>query len=295
MTPNSWRRSGRWGDRLHEITRSASDSFGGRSRGVDRRVLIAQGWAHWGNATGNRDALADAYEYYVHALKSIGRNGRDRVWVNVFPKRRVYYANMTYGAAMSTAFALSRSGSDDVYAIAPGGGTLVEGRRMAVGNAVQGTAAGTFQQQESRKPVGGLDRTVRARIPGTSRGPQNGCLACEERPGKVRLHQRRRSNQLHVSANFATGARERRSRNATSAHAALRRASRRVCGRPFRSRHPRRSQAVPEEPWPDAGRHPRAAYLRRACRTRNRCMQVIRARSCPEPSRYPRPAVSPGS
>ena len=117
----------RWGDRLHEITRSASDSFGGRSKGVDRRVLIAQGWAHWGNATGNRDALKDAYRYYVHALKSIGRNGRDRIWVNVFPKRRVYYANMTYGAAMSTAFALSRSGVDDVYSIAPGGGTLVEG------------------------------------------------------------------------------------------------------------------------------------------------------------------------
>lgn len=116
-----------WGDRLHEVTRDAGDSFGGRSRGVDRRVLIAQGWAHWGNATGNRKALADAYRYHVHALRSIGRNGRDRVWVNVFPKRRVYYANMTYGAAMSTAFALSRSGADDVYAMAPGGGTLVEG------------------------------------------------------------------------------------------------------------------------------------------------------------------------
>ncbi len=116
-----------WGDRLYKSTRGASDTFGGRSKGVDRRVLIAQGWAHWGNATGNRKALADAYRYYVQALKSIGRNGRDRVWVNIFPNRRTYYANMTYGAALSTAFALSRSGGDDVYKIAPGGGTLVEG------------------------------------------------------------------------------------------------------------------------------------------------------------------------
>ena len=117
----------RWGDRLYEITRNGDDTFGGRAKGVDRRVLIAQGWAHWGNVTGNREALKDAYSYYVHAMETIGRNGEDRVWVNVFPERRAYYANMTYGAAMSTAFALSRSGADDVYTIAPGGGSLVEG------------------------------------------------------------------------------------------------------------------------------------------------------------------------
>lgn len=34
---------------------------------------------------------------------------------------------MTYGSAMVTAYALSRSGASDVYEISPGGGTLVEG------------------------------------------------------------------------------------------------------------------------------------------------------------------------
>ena len=34
---------------------------------------------------------------------------------------------MTYGSAMVTAYALYRSGASDVYEIAPGGGTLVEG------------------------------------------------------------------------------------------------------------------------------------------------------------------------
>lgn len=117
----------RWGDRLFEITSNSSDTFGGRSKGVDRRTLIAQGWAHWGNLAGNRKALDAAYRYYVHAVNSIGRGGKDRIWRYVFPSRLLYYTNMTYGSAMVTAYALSRSGASDVYEVAPGGGTLVEG------------------------------------------------------------------------------------------------------------------------------------------------------------------------
>lgn len=117
----------RWGDRLFELTSNAGDTFGGRSKGVDRRVLIAQGWAHWGNLTGNRKALEEAYRYYVHAVGSIGSGGKDRIWRYVFPSRLLYYTNLTYGPAMVTAYALSRSGAADVYEVAPGGGTLAEG------------------------------------------------------------------------------------------------------------------------------------------------------------------------
>lgn len=116
-----------WGDRLFELTSNASDTFGGRSKGVDRRFLIAQGWAHWGNVTGNREALAAAYRYFIRGMKVVGRGGKDRVWRYVFPSRLLYYANMTYGAAISTAYALTRSGAEDVYEVSPGGGTLVEG------------------------------------------------------------------------------------------------------------------------------------------------------------------------
>ena len=117
----------RWGDRLFEITSNSRDTFDGRSKGVDRRTLIAQGWAHWGNLTGNRKALGAAYRYYVHAVNSIGSGGTDSVWRYLFPSRILYYTNMTYGSAMVTAYALYRSGASDVYKIAPGGGTLVEG------------------------------------------------------------------------------------------------------------------------------------------------------------------------
>ena len=116
-----------WGHRLFELTSNASDTFGGRSKGVDRRFLIAQGWAHWGNVTGNREALAAAYRYYTLGMRVVGRGGKDRVWRYVFPSRLLYYANMTYGAAISTAYALTRSGAEDVYEVSPGGGTLVEG------------------------------------------------------------------------------------------------------------------------------------------------------------------------
>ncbi len=115
-----------WGDRLFEITSNARDSFS--PRGADRRVLIAAGWAFWGNVTANRDVLDHAYRYYVRGIESIGRGGVERVYRHHVPANRwLYYANMTYGAATVAAYALRRSGANDVYSLAPGGGTLVEG------------------------------------------------------------------------------------------------------------------------------------------------------------------------
>ena len=117
-----------WGDRLFEITNAGKDDFIGKLKGVDRRVLIAQGWAHWGNLTGNREAIDAAYRYYIHAMRSIGTGGRDIVWrKRVRGDKLLYYRNLTYGPALATAYALRRSGVPDVYEVAPRGGTLVEG------------------------------------------------------------------------------------------------------------------------------------------------------------------------
>ncbi len=116
-----------WGDRLFEATSNAGDSFRGRARGADRRALIAAGWALWGNVTGNRDILARAYRYYLLGVESIGHGGVERLFRFTHPERHLYYANMTYGAASVAAHALYRSGAGDVYTVAPGGGTLVEG------------------------------------------------------------------------------------------------------------------------------------------------------------------------
>lgn len=116
-----------WGDQLYKVTRSRKDDFKGKARGADRRVLIGQGWAHWGNATKNYKMITAAYRYYLQAIKTIGSKGNDKLWIRVHPNRRMNMANMTYGAAMSTAFALVRSGASDVYDLKPGGGTLVKG------------------------------------------------------------------------------------------------------------------------------------------------------------------------
>ena len=116
----------RWGDRLFRSSRDARDDFQGKSGGIDRRALIAAGWAFWANAANNQDALAQAKRYYNRALRSVGRGGADRKWHHK-GKDRIYYANMTFSAALVAAYALRRSGVDDVYTAAPAGGTIVEG------------------------------------------------------------------------------------------------------------------------------------------------------------------------
>ena len=128
----------RWGDQLFEVTRSANDDFLGVAKGVDRRALIAAGWASWGNATKNRAALTHAYRYYLLVLQSIGRGGADQFWVQQphlsvlgenreFVGDRLNLSAITVGAALVSAHALQRSGARDVYTVAPGGGTIVEG------------------------------------------------------------------------------------------------------------------------------------------------------------------------
>ena len=115
-----------WGDRLFEVTKNARDDFKGRAKGVDRRALIAAGWAHWGGAANNRNALTQAERYYKRAMYTFGHGGKDRIWKHQ-GKRRIYYVNMTVAAALSAAYALDRAGGSDTYKMAPKRGTVVEG------------------------------------------------------------------------------------------------------------------------------------------------------------------------
>ncbi|MCY4579834.1 MAG: hypothetical protein OXD31_12415 [Chloroflexi bacterium] len=119
----------RWGDRLFQVTNSGRDDFIGVVRGVDRRAHISAGWAYWGNAANNRAALARAYRYYVYSLVGIGEGGVDRIWIDFPPDggTRLSHINSTLQGALVAAHALRRSGASDVYTIAPGGGTVIEG------------------------------------------------------------------------------------------------------------------------------------------------------------------------
>lgn len=115
-----------WGDRLFEVTWKSRDDFKGRARGIDRRALIAAGWAHWRGAVGNPDAIAQAHRYYKRALSSFGRGGKDRIW-RYKGKHRINYVNMTVAAALAAAYALHRAGVEDVYTLAPKRGSVVDG------------------------------------------------------------------------------------------------------------------------------------------------------------------------
>ena len=118
-----------WGNRLFRLTSNANDDFVGPHRGIDRRAHIAQGWASWGNVAENRAALNSAYRYYIHAMASVGQGGVDIVWFDVPATggTRLSFVNATLQSALVAAHALHRSGARDVYSVAPGGGTLVEG------------------------------------------------------------------------------------------------------------------------------------------------------------------------
>lgn len=127
-----------WGNRLFQVTSNASDDFVGEAKGADRRVQIAAGWASWGNAANNHAALAEAYRYYLFGLASIGPGGADQFWVRqphlsvmgetvAFVGERLHLSTGTVGPALVTAHALHRSGAGDVYTVAPGGGSIVEG------------------------------------------------------------------------------------------------------------------------------------------------------------------------
>ena len=118
-----------WGNELFRLTSTADDEFVGPWKGIDRRAHIAQGWASWGNVAGNRAALEAAHRYYVHAMASVGQGGVDVLWFNVphTGGTRLSFVNATLQSALVTAHALRRSGAPDIYTVAPGGGTVVEG------------------------------------------------------------------------------------------------------------------------------------------------------------------------
>ena len=115
-----------WGNRLFEVTKNARDELSGRGKGNDRRALIAAGWAHWGGAANNRNAIAHAKRYFRRTLHGFGRGGWDRAWRRE-GTRRLYHLNMTVAAALTAAYALRRAGVDNAYTMAPRRGTIVEG------------------------------------------------------------------------------------------------------------------------------------------------------------------------
>ena len=62
-------------------------------------------------------------------MASVGQGGVDVVWFDVTATggTRHSFVNATLQSALVAAHALHRSGASDVYTVAPGGGTLVEG------------------------------------------------------------------------------------------------------------------------------------------------------------------------
>ena len=132
-----------WGNTLYAITLDGKNDFKPKTYGLDRRALQAAGYSHWGNATNNPEIMEMAYKYHKKAMRSMGKKGKDRVWkhwINSSKKSkkkkqrdRVYYPNMTYQAALSTAFVLYRSGYPDIYELAPKRGTIVQGMEWVWG------------------------------------------------------------------------------------------------------------------------------------------------------------------
>lgn len=179
----------RWGDQLFEVTRNTRVSLGGKAKGTDLRAHTASGWAHWGGASNNRDALAAAKRNFRGAVRSIGRGGVDRIWKHQ-GKRRIRYVHMTVGAALAAAYALRRSGMDDVYTIAPRGGTIVEGagwlwRELFAGrhaNLIRTRDPGTrslawieiFIREFPRHPLSGKMRSWRSKTAVPLHGNMNG-------------------------------------------------------------------------------------------------------------------------
>ena len=137
-----------WGDQLFDVTKNARDDFKGRAKGIDRRALIAAGWAHWGGAAGNRDALAQARRYYKRALYSFGRGGKDRIW-KYKGEARINYVNMTVAAALTAAYALHRAGVDDAYKMAPKRGTIVEAAEWVWEELIEGKHSDLLRARHS--------------------------------------------------------------------------------------------------------------------------------------------------
>ncbi|SVE60730.1 uncharacterized protein METZ01_LOCUS513584, partial [marine metagenome] len=84
----------------------------------------------WGNATGNEEALRRGYWYLQHAMKTVGKDGKDIYWGKDAEvrkmKKTLKMVGMTTGPALYAAYALSLSGVDGIFEESPRGGNVKE-------------------------------------------------------------------------------------------------------------------------------------------------------------------------
>ena len=123
-----------WGDRLYVSSESKNVKWiggGGFVKGADRAGLKAAAYSIWGNATGNEKALRKGYWYFRHAMKTVGRGGKDIYWGKDAQirkmKKTLKYVGMTIGPALYAAYALSLSGAENVFEESPKGGDIKDG------------------------------------------------------------------------------------------------------------------------------------------------------------------------
>ncbi len=122
-----------WGDRLYASSESKPVKWiseAARLKGPDRAGLKAAAYSIWGNATGNEEALKKGYRYFRHAMKTVGKGGKDIYWKNDSGirkmKKTLKMVGMTTGPALYAAYALSLSGVDGVFEESPRGGNIKE-------------------------------------------------------------------------------------------------------------------------------------------------------------------------
>ena len=122
-----------WGDRLYVSSESKKVKWiggGGFLKGPDRAALKAAAYSIWGNATGNEEALRRGYWYLQHAMKTVGKDGKDIYWGKDAEvrkmKKTLKMVGMTTGPALYAAYALSLSGVDGIFEEAPKGGNIKE-------------------------------------------------------------------------------------------------------------------------------------------------------------------------
>ena len=133
-----------WGDRLYVSSESKKVKWiggGGYVKGADRAGMKAAAYSIWGNATGNEEALRKGYWYFRHAMKTVGRGGKDIHWKKYQTIRKhkkiLKYVGMTTGPALYAAYALSLSGAENVFEESPKGGDIKEGMAWLIKRAFE--------------------------------------------------------------------------------------------------------------------------------------------------------------
>jgi hypothetical protein len=132
-----------WGDRLYVSSESKKVKWidGSFVKGADRAGLKAAAYSIWGNATGNEEALRKGYWYFRHAMKTVGRGGKDIHWGKDAKirkmKKTLKYVGMTTGPALYAAYALSLSGAENAFEESPKGGDIKEGMAWLIKRAFE--------------------------------------------------------------------------------------------------------------------------------------------------------------